>query len=76
MNAVDYKNGIVFKEDRDYTGVKCVCQHCGHEWNSRGHTRPPTCAAQCSRQWYWYMTPAFAPKPRDRDRRKKSKKAA
>jgi hypothetical protein len=67
---------IKLQEIEDYTGVKCVCKHCGHEWTSRVSHRPLCCAAQCSRQWYWYMDPKDAPKPRDRDRRKKSKKAA
>lgn len=65
---------IILQEHSNYTGVKCTCRHCGHTWISRVSHRPLCCAAQCSRQWYWWMDPKDTPEPRKSAKRKKSKR--
>lgn len=64
------------EQEQNYLGITCTCLHCGHTWVSRVAHRPLCCAAQCSRQWYWYMDPKDAPAPRKRSKRKKLKRAA
>lgn len=72
MNTTD-KKGIVYPETLDFLGMKCTCQHCGYSWISRRSSRPPTCAAQCPRQWYWYILPEYAPIARVSVKKRKRK---
>jgi len=62
------------QELQDYSGVKLTCKHCGHQWISRSVHRPLCCAAQCSRQWYWYLDPDRTPAPRPRKKVTRKKK--